>query len=133
MYSGLRRQWEPTELVDAVRRGIVKDGTTENPVRSPRSRTVKRLSLVGQERYFTRGNIVHRSDETDRPGVELRLDRRALLANLLHRLRHVGLGDFRDVCVVFRASRPGGGHRGPDLRKEPCEIAQFRVFGAALT
>ena len=62
---------------------------------------------VGQERHFARGDIVDRSDEADRTGVELSLYRRALLANLLHRLRHVGLGDFRDVRVVFRASGAG--------------------------
>ena len=50
------------------------------------------LNSVGQESHFTRGDIVDRSDEGDRTGVELSLYRRALLANLLHRLRHVEQG-----------------------------------------
>jgi len=73
---------------------------------------------VGQERHFTRGDIVDRSDEADRTGVELSLNRRALLANLLHRLRHVGLGDFVDVTRRLSSfqgqmpTRPAGSSPG---------------------
>ena len=63
----------------------------------------RRLPLSRAGTSLTGGNIVDRSDEADCTGVKLSLYCRALLANLLHRLRHIGLGDFRDVRVVFRS------------------------------
>src|SRR4030095_14539383 len=59
-----------------------------------------RLPLVGQERHLAGGDVIHRSNQADRSGVELLLYRRALLANLLHRLSHVGLCHSRDVRAL---------------------------------
>ena len=104
---------------------LVEDLRKNKCAHAGSERRKERLPSVGQECHFACGDIVDRSDEANRTGVELRLYRWALLADLLHRLRHVGLGDFVDVRVVFRASGAGCRYGGADLCRSPVRLPSF--------